>query len=74
MIAGSETENGRASSLTESPGSDSSLASSARRVGSDSALNVRSSWASENLTIGLSIMCCDTLCQPRRRMGEGAAR
>lgn len=43
MIAGSETENGRANSLIESPGSDSSLASSARRVGSDSALKVRSS-------------------------------
>jgi hypothetical protein len=55
MMAGSDTENGRANSLTESPGSVSSLASSARRVGSDSAAKVRSSSASENLTIGLSI-------------------
>jgi hypothetical protein len=46
MIAGSDTGNGRANSLTESPGSVSSLASSARRVGSESAAKVRSSSAS----------------------------
>jgi hypothetical protein len=46
MMAGSETGNGRASSLTDRPGSASSLASSARRVGSESAAKVRSSSVS----------------------------
>jgi hypothetical protein len=41
MIAGSDTLNGTASSLTESPGSAASRITSARRVGSDSAANVR---------------------------------
>lgn len=43
MIAGRETGNGRASSLTERPGRSPSRASSARRVGSASAAKVRSS-------------------------------
>jgi hypothetical protein len=42
MIAGSETSNGAASSLTERPGSCASRITSARRVGSDSAEKVRS--------------------------------
>lgn len=43
MIAGSEIENGAASSLTDRLSSSPSRASSARRVGSDSAAKVRSS-------------------------------
>jgi hypothetical protein len=44
MIAGSDIANGFASSLTETVSlAVSSLASSARRVGSDSAAKVRSS-------------------------------
>jgi len=46
MIAGSDIANGRASSLTEMPSCLPSRASSARRVGSDSAAKVRSSVAS----------------------------
>jgi hypothetical protein len=45
MIAGSETGNGRASSLTDKSGSSAKRASSARRVGSASAAKVRSSEA-----------------------------
>ena len=43
MTAGSETGNGRASSLTETLSCSFSCASSARRVGSERAANVRSS-------------------------------
>jgi hypothetical protein len=43
MIAGSDTENGRANSLTERRGFSASRASIARRVGSESAAKVRSS-------------------------------
>jgi len=43
MIAGSDTENGAASALTDSPGSSASRITSARRVGSASAAKVRSS-------------------------------
>ncbi len=43
MIAGSDTSNGAANSLTESPGSCASRITKARRVGSESAANVRSS-------------------------------
>jgi hypothetical protein len=43
MIAGSDIANGFARSLTETVSSASSRASRARRVGSDSAANVRSS-------------------------------
>jgi len=44
MIAGSDIANGLARSLTETVSSASSRASSARRVGSDRAAKVRSSW------------------------------
>ena len=43
MMAGSDTGNGRASSLTETESCSPSRASSARRVGSANAANVRSS-------------------------------
>jgi hypothetical protein len=43
MMAGSDTGNGRASSLTETESCAPSRASSARRVGSASAAKVRSS-------------------------------
>jgi len=46
MIAGSDIENGRASSLTERPSCSLSRASRARRVGSASAAKVRLSEAS----------------------------
>ena len=46
MIAGSDTGNGCASSLTDSDGFSPSLAISARRVGSASAPKVRLSGAS----------------------------
>ena len=55
MIAGSETENGAASSLTDRPGCCASRITSARRVGSESAAKVRSSGEFETLTIWLSI-------------------
>ena len=42
MIAGSDTENGAASTLTERSGSSASRATNARRVGSASAAKVRS--------------------------------
>jgi len=45
MTAGSEIENGRASSLTDNASSRSSWAIRARRVGSASAAKVRSSGA-----------------------------
>jgi hypothetical protein len=47
MIAGSDTGNGRASSLTERFCCSPNRASSARRVGSASAAKVRSSDASK---------------------------
>ena len=43
MMAGSDTGNGRARSLTETEACSPSRASSARRVGSANAANVRSS-------------------------------
>ena len=43
MMAGSDTGNGRARSLTETQSCSPSRASSARRVGSAKAANVRSS-------------------------------
>jgi hypothetical protein len=43
ITAGSDIENGCASSLIEMPSDSPSRASKARRVGSDSAANVRSS-------------------------------
>lgn len=46
MIAGSEIENGSASSLTDRLSFSPRRASSARRVGSDSAAKVRSSASS----------------------------
>ena len=46
MIAGSDTGNGRASSLTDRLACSPNLASSARRVGSASAPKVRSRPAS----------------------------
>ena len=45
MMAGSDTGNGRARSLTETESCSPSRASSARRVGSANAANVRSSAA-----------------------------
>ena len=51
MTAGSDIENGRANSLTDRFSLSLSRASRARRVGSDSAAKVRSSWASEYLTM-----------------------
>ena len=44
MMAGSDIAKGLARSLTETVSSASSRASIARRVGSDSAAKVRSSW------------------------------
>ena len=55
MTAGSDIENGAASSVTEISGCSASRITSARRVGSESAANVRSSVVSENLTIWFSI-------------------
>ena len=46
MIAGSDIENGCASSLTDRLSCSTSRASSARRVGSESAAKVRSSVSS----------------------------
>ena len=46
MTAGSDIENGCASSLTERPSLSLSRASSARRVGSESAAKVRSNYDS----------------------------
>jgi hypothetical protein len=46
MIAGSDIENGWASSLTDRLSCSTSRAKSARRVGSESAAKVRSSVAS----------------------------
>ena len=43
MIAGSDTANGAANSLTDKSGASASRVISARRVGSASAENVRSS-------------------------------
>lgn len=51
MTAGSETENGAASSLTLLPSRSRSCASRARRVGSESAEKVRSSEGSCGLII-----------------------
>jgi hypothetical protein len=55
MTAGSDTENGRASSLTDRLDPSPSCANSARRVGSDKAAKVRLSVASLYLTIWFSI-------------------
>jgi hypothetical protein len=55
MTAGSDIENGAASSVTEISGCPASRITSARRVGSESAAKVRSRAASENLTIWFSI-------------------
>ena len=55
MTAGSDIENGAASSVTEISGCSASRITSARRVGSESAANVRSSVVSKNLTIWFSI-------------------
>jgi hypothetical protein len=55
MIAGSDTLNGAASSLTDASGRSASRITSARRVGSASAAKVRSSAAVESLTMWLSI-------------------
>ncbi len=63
MIAGSDTGNGRASSLTDTLPRSPSCASRARRVGSARAAKVRSSSASGYLTIGLSIRPMTALCQ-----------
>jgi hypothetical protein len=46
ITAGSDIENGRASSLTDRPSLSASRISSARRVASDSAAKVRSSAGS----------------------------
>jgi hypothetical protein len=51
MTAGNDIENGLANSLTDRPLSSLSRASSARRVGSESAANVRSKAASLYLTM-----------------------
>jgi len=66
MIAGSETGNGAASSLTERSGCSASRITIARRVGSDSAAKVRSSVVSENLTIWFSIKAQKGCQQPLR--------
>jgi len=55
MTAGSDIENGFANSLTDRPSLSLSRASSARRVGSESAAKVRSSAVSVYLTMKLSI-------------------
>ena len=66
MTAGSDTGNGRASSVTESVPSRS-RAMSARRVGSARAANVRSSEGVAYLTIKLSLSRCpDFVKRPTR--------
>jgi hypothetical protein len=55
MIAGRETGNGFASSLTDRFSSSASRARSARRVGSESAAKVRSRVSPEYLTIRFSV-------------------
>src|SRR5438105_1610062 len=55
MIAGSDIENGCASSLTDRPSFSTRRARSARRVGSESAAKVRSSVSSLYLTMWFSI-------------------
>lgn len=55
MMAGREIGKGRASSLTVTASSASRRASKARRVGSESAANVRSSEGAILLTIKLTI-------------------
>lgn len=67
MIAGSDTGNGLASSLTDRPWCSPSRAISARRVGSASAPKVLSRRVSEYLTIRLSVM-------PREKPVNAAAR
>ena len=64
MIAVSDIAKGAASSLTETSGSCASRITSARRVASDSAAKVRSSGASENFTIWLSIAATAALSIP----------
>jgi hypothetical protein len=75
MIAGSDTANGAASSLTDAAGRSASRITSARRVGSASAAKVRSSAAVESLTIWLSIagaaaLSSGTLCGPDGMMAR----
>ena len=55
MIAGSDMANGSASSLTDNVSRSDNRASSARRVGSDNAVKVRSSTCSLYLTMWFSI-------------------
>jgi hypothetical protein len=63
MTAGSDIENGRASSLTDRLSRSPSRASSARRVGSAKAAKVRSRSLSLYLTIELSIRPQQNACQ-----------
>jgi hypothetical protein len=51
MIAGNDTANGAANTLTDKPGCSASRASNARRVGSASAAKVRSSGPLSYLTM-----------------------
>jgi hypothetical protein len=61
MTAGSDIENGCASSLTDTASLSLSRTRSARRVGSESAAKVRSRAASSYLTIKLSIEAALTM-------------
>ena len=72
MIAGSDTSNGSASTLTERSGCAASRATNARRVGSASAAKVRSSGSELNLTIWLSIEAKQTLSSLRRPKNDSA--
>ncbi len=67
MIAGNDTANGAANSLTDKSGASASRITNARRVGSASAANVRSSAELETLTIWLSIGGCVRLSTAMRR-------
>ena len=73
MMAGSDTLNGAASAVTDSPGSAASRITSARRVGSASAPNVRSRVASETLTMWLSIEAAAALSTLLARADDDAA-
>ena len=74
MIAGSDTSNGAASSLTERSGSPANRITSARRVGSDRAAKVRSSGELRKLTIWFSIRGGDGCQQPSFLTLKGGMR
>lgn len=65
MMAGSDTGNGLASSLTDRPGSAASRVTSARRVGSASAAKVRSRLSVGKLTMWFTIVAPVTMSSQR---------